>query len=278
MFPAVGRYSIRIPADMCCPPGPNANLLDLVREMYRALETINDPEAYKQCIIERAILAPTNDDVDTINNLIAQHIDFQRAGYEDSRRTYVSVDDTVDEDDSMHWPVELLNAQQFSGLPPHMLHLQVGCPIMLLRNLTGGLANGTRLIVTRLMDTVIQAEVMTGPDAGNLVVIPKLSLTPSDKRLPVMMRRLQFPVRPAFAMTINKAQGQTLRKAGLYLKSPVFSHGQLYVALSKASSRDGITIVAPGGWRPEIRNEDGEVVAPAGMYVDNVVFTEVFRD
>ena len=40
----------------------------------------------------------------------------------------------------------------------------------------------------------------------------------------------QFPIRPAFAMTINKAQGQTLSKCGVLLDEPVFTHGQLYVA------------------------------------------------
>ena len=42
----------------------------------------------------------------------------------------------------------------------------------------------------------------------------------------------------AFAMTINKAQGQTLQRVGIYLDTPCFSHGQLYVAASRVGKRD----------------------------------------
>ena len=63
-----------------------------------------------------------------------------------------------------------------------------------------------------------------------------------------MIRRRQFPVRPAFGMTINKAQGQTLRMAGLYLPTHPFSHGQLYVAKTrvvkcgKVKDREGVYV------------------------------------
>lgn len=46
-------------------------------------------------------------------------------------------------------------------------------------------------------------------------------------------------------MTINKAQGQTLTHVSVCLCKPVFSHGQLYVALSRVGCRDGIRILLP---------------------------------
>ena len=48
------------------------------------------------------------------------------------------------------------------------------------------------------------------------------------------MRRRQFPVKVAFAMTINKSQGQPFESVGIYLSKPVFGYGQLYVAISRA--------------------------------------------
>ncbi|KAG5530927.1 hypothetical protein RHGRI_025763 [Rhododendron griersonianum] len=59
------------------------------------------------------------------------------------------------------------------------------------------------------------------------------------------MTRRQFPVRLAYAMTINKSQGQSVKFVGVDLRTPVFSHGQLYVALSRCTSFDRITVLLP---------------------------------
>jgi hypothetical protein len=57
-------------------------------------------------------------------------------------------------------------------------------------------------------------------------MIPRVRMEPApNERLSFPFTRLQFPVRPAFAMTINKAQGQTFRKVGLQLSQNVFTHG-----------------------------------------------------
>jgi ATP-dependent DNA helicase PIF1 len=54
---------------------------------------------------------------------------------------------------------------------------------------------------------------------------------------PLKLKRTQFPIRLSFTMIINKAQGQTIPNVGVYLPDSLFSHGQLYVALSRGISR-----------------------------------------
>lgn len=89
-------------------------------------------------------------------------------------------------------------------------------PIVLLRNLnaTRGLANGTRLIIRAFQRRVLDCEVATGAHKGSRVFIPRISMTSSDSGLPFELRRRQFPIRPAFCLTINKSQGQTLDMVG----------------------------------------------------------------
>nr|XP_009765452.1 PREDICTED: uncharacterized protein LOC104216999 [Nicotiana sylvestris] len=67
----------------------------------------------------------------------------------------------------------------------------VGVPMMLLRKIdqSSGLCNGTRLIITRLENRVIEAKVLSGKMAGQKVFIPRMTLTPSDARIPFKFQR-----------------------------------------------------------------------------------------
>uniref|UniRef100_A0A0L8GIW6 ATP-dependent DNA helicase n=1 Tax=Octopus bimaculoides TaxID=37653 RepID=A0A0L8GIW6_OCTBM len=64
--------------------------------------------------------------------------------------------------------------------------------------------------------------------------------TPSDANILFTLNRLQFPLRLAYSMTINKAQGQTFEKVGIHLPQPIFSHGQLYITFSRAQAMNNI--------------------------------------
>ncbi|KAL8624599.1 hypothetical protein ACOMHN_045134 [Nucella lapillus] len=188
---------------------------------------------------ERAILAPRNDTVGIINNDLLMQLPADA-------ETYTSHDSTVEENQSVHYPVEFLNSLEPPGMPSHIIKLKKGCPVMLLRNLDAPkLCNGTRLVITQLHKHVVEATIMTGEFKGEDVFIPRIPLIPSDVPLP--FKRLQLPLKPCFAMSINKSQGQSLKVVGVNLKQPCFSHGQLYVACSRVGSSQNLHIYAPEG-------------------------------
>ena len=74
---------------------------------------------------------------------------------------------------------------------------------------------------------VIEATILTRPSEGEAVLNPRIPVIPTD--LPFQFKRLQFPIRLAFAITINKAQGQSLEKCSSDINTDCFSHGLLYV-------------------------------------------------
>jgi ATP-dependent DNA helicase PIF1 len=190
-------------------------------------------------IRERAILAPKNESVTKLNLQVQQMLPGMG-------KSYHSIDTVMDPSEAVNYPTEFLNSLDPSGCPPHILHLKVGAPIILLRNLNSPkLCNGTRLIIKTLHSNLIEATILTGCGSGESVFIPRIPIIPND--LPFSFKRLQFPVRLAFAMTINKAQGQSLRVAGINLEQPCFSHGQLYVACSRVGSPKRLFIWAPEG-------------------------------
>ena len=150
----------------------------------------------------------------------------------------------MEQEDAVHYPQEFLNSLNPCGLPPHLLKLKIGTPIILLRNLhPPSLCNGTRLQVKFLRSNVIGAVVLTGPAIGQTVLIPRIPMIPTD--LPFSFKRIQFPVRTSFAVTINKAQGQIFKHIGIDLRECCFAHGQLYVALSRSGCGENQHILMP---------------------------------
>ncbi|XP_038701878.1 uncharacterized protein LOC119998611 [Tripterygium wilfordii] len=230
---------IEIPNDILLEPGPNA-FQTVVDSIYPGLaEHYNDTKYLK----ERAILAPTNEVVDDINQFMVQKIQTEGTIYRSSDSICTQSSDMNNLD--ILYPTEFLNSLKISGIPKHQLTLKVGLPIMLLRNInqSKGLCNGTRLIITQLGKWFVQAEIITGTNIGERVFIPRIILSSTDTRLPFTIKRRQFPVDVCFAMTINKSQGQTLNNVGIFLSRQVFTHGQLYVAVSRVTNRKGLKIL-----------------------------------
>ncbi|XP_071923013.1 uncharacterized protein [Coffea arabica] len=211
-------------------------------------------------IINRAILMTRNDFVHQINHKLIMK-------FPGAEITYFSNDEPLDSSVQFQ-DQDLLHSLTPKGLPLHELLLKKNCPVMLLRNInpSEGLSNGTRLICKEFSNNIIQAQIAFGSFAGKIVFIPRIPLQASDEELSsVQFKRTQFPLRLCFAMTINKAQGQTLDYVGLYLREPVFSHGQLYVALSRARTATNIKVlIQPPHRQTESTN-----------FTRNVVYQEV---
>ncbi|EOA32231.1 hypothetical protein CARUB_v10015489mg [Capsella rubella] len=194
--PNDGDALIDIPKDFLITEA-NSPIEDIYTEIYGdhgMFEKNVDAKFYQ----ERAILAPTNDDVNIINQYMLEKLDSE--------------------------VMEYLSADSIE--PTH----------------TDSLTNPVCLII--LCDY-------------KKVLIHQTAIKDETKTILLSV---------AFAMTINKSQGQSLEHVGIYLPKPVFSHGQLYVALSRVTSKKGLKIL--------IINKEGKV----DTQTTNVVYKEVFQN
>ncbi|XP_057790800.1 uncharacterized protein LOC131007904 [Salvia miltiorrhiza] len=204
--------------------------------------------------------------LDTLVNEIFPSFDAYSSG---NVVEYVSTDYANDPSQQQYYQ-DYMNAISVGSLPPHVLKLKVNCPVMLLRNLNPleGLCNGTRLIVRDLGRHVNGAVIAVGTHSGECVLIPRIPLELDDTHIcPITFKRLQFPLRLCFAISINKSQGQTSDRVGVYLPHPVFSHGQLYVALSRVRTSSSIKFLI----RPPVADMDST------CETRNVVYTEILQ-
>ncbi|XP_057249273.1 uncharacterized protein LOC104905551 [Beta vulgaris subsp. vulgaris] len=160
--PNDGEADIEIPREMFVDGGHDP-IATIVESTYPDIaDHIWEPSYFQ----ERAILAPTNEIAETVND----HVLSQLPGEE---RTYLSSDAISVEEGNfgIHemYSTEFLNTIKCGGLPNHSIRLKVGAPVMLLRNIdqSSGLCNGTRLVVKHLGDRIIEAIVVSGSNLGN---------------------------------------------------------------------------------------------------------------
>ncbi|KAG2762533.1 hypothetical protein PC116_g22872 [Phytophthora cactorum] len=236
-------------------------LARMVDEMYA---DINNPEIANDEYFANRTIFTTNAVVQRINEAVAQRL-------EGVSQEYLSTDSVEDDEEVNFFEREVLLTVNINGIPPHKLTLKKSAPIMMMRNLNPdlGLWNGTRLRIVELKRHVIHATIMTGEHQDQHVLIPRIVFISDGeaREFPFRLRRKPFPVQPAFAMTINKAQGKTVQNLGLYLSTPCFPHGQLYGALSRVTSRSKFKALIE---YPELEEEDG-------VYTDNIVYWQIFE-
>jgi ATP-dependent exoDNAse (exonuclease V) alpha subunit len=236
-----------------------ATLIDIVFDGLNTERTA--PMEAERYFADRAILCPTNEEVNLINNMA---LEMFRPDAEVHR---LMSTDYIDESDPMQFaqvPVEVLNTIEATGIPQHQLDLKIGAIVMLTRNINSaqGLVNGTRLIVLNVHRTLVVCKIATGALTGQIVSIPRITIIVGEDEHIKFVRR-QFPLRLAFALTIHKSQGQTFKKLGLFVRGVLFSHGHLYVAFSRVGDPRNIYIMMPSG---DVR------------VLDNVVFVELFAN
>ncbi|XP_044583727.1 uncharacterized protein LOC123264460 [Cotesia glomerata] len=129
------------------------DLITLTEKIYPYIDKAG--ENCSSLLKERAILTPTNEQANSINNFLLEQLPTEQVRYE-------SVDTVMEDEDVVHYPVEFLHTLNPPGIPPHVLHLKIGTPIILLRDLDPPkLCNGTRLQVKILHKNVIEATIIT---------------------------------------------------------------------------------------------------------------------
>ena len=150
-----------------------------------------------------------------------------------------SADSYVECSDPDSFPSEYVESMQMHGAPPFLLHLKIGARYMCIKNLDmqRGVINGTMMQLIAMGRRYLQFRILTGKSAGSCEIMMKtlFSITPEASGLPFTVLRRQYPIIPAYCLSVHKAQGQSLLKVGLIFESDPFTHGQLYVALSRVA-------------------------------------------
>ncbi|AES72962.1 PIF1-like helicase [Medicago truncatula] len=121
--------------------------------------------------------------------------------------------DTKKQVATLPYQPEFLNSITQVSIPPYILKVKRGAPLMLLRNINPryGMCNGTRMLCRDLFKNMLNVEILTGSNARKRAFLPIIKLkTNASSRLPFVLSRKQFSVRLSFVITINKSQGHTI--------------------------------------------------------------------
>ena len=177
---------------------------------------------------KRCILSSRNDTVNIINEESLERVHVEE-------HVFQGIDTVIGEEHQAQVQHEWLNRVEVSGLLQYRLKLKIGAVITLLRNLDipNKHCNGTRYKITNMTCRLIVVMPLDSIHGENEINIPRVLMCTKEGDFPWTIKRLQFPVRLAFAITFNRAKGQTLEKVGLMLPRSLWCHGQFYVGVSR---------------------------------------------
>jgi ATP-dependent DNA helicase PIF1 len=207
-----------------------------------------------QCL-QRSILAPTNAQVDSYNTAIINKLPGASVLFcaADSLEEHANV---LEDSESELLPspdaiLDYVAKVRPNGMPDHLLRIKLGGVYRLLRNFSvdRGLVKNARVVVTGIGRRLITVHRLTTFGNGSIsnqadILIPRITfkdVLPSGHTL----LRKQFPLAPAYASTFHSCQGLTLDWVGIDLTKPVFTHGQLYTALSRVRNRNNLIVLLP---------------------------------
>jgi len=221
---------------------------DKEAEVSNALHFIYPTHISIEEISKRAILCATNEQVDEWNSTV--QIRLHKVTSINPIHTLKSKDTLCEVDDpkgTLQAMLDdtVLNNFNTNGVPTHLLKLRIGDICILLYTLARRhrLANNSRVKILHITSYSVRVQSLHAVNS-TAFVIPRIRF---KFRLPFgqsfMVQRTQFPLRLAYALTFNKAQGQSLNTSIIDIRVPPFTHGHLYVALSRATDAHKVAIV-----------------------------------
>jgi hypothetical protein len=205
-----------------------------------AIEMLYGTDITHSSNAKNMMLAFTLDQCALVNNAILEKIP-------GSSTISVASDDLKECKSPDEYPSEYVGSLNIHGAPPANLTLKQGARYMIMRNIDHSICNGVLAEAVSFTRWLCTMRLMTGPGSGQIVMLPRISfqITTENSGLPFNFVRRQFPITPAYCVTVHKSQGQTLDNIGIIADTDPFAHGMVYVALSRVGSWNNVVFYSP---------------------------------
>ncbi len=219
------------------------DLVERVENVEQLIDFVYDDITNEEACAKKAILSGTNKNIDDLNEEVLKRLPGD--AFELLSTDFCVLDDK--NTDEKFVPTDILHKISEPGVPDHCIKVKKGAVCIITRNLSfdDGLVNGSKVIIRNATNRIVQADLLRDGFPTTRVSIPRINFSFRPRNSAATICRRQFPLRVAYCMTFNKSQGQTLNKVGLDLRSDVFAHGMLYVALGRVRNRESIRVLVP---------------------------------